>query len=439
MNKKAGIFMLNNKLRMRKFRYNISDNFAQNVSEYFLTLDRDMSHITPSEAVDIIPALAAFAEYFESESEWERLTLRALDVLRKGISRNIFHDYASFGGMSHVAYAVSDLVAKTPKLQPFLQAIHKILCDNLTAYLKKTNTDDFKASGNYEVINGLSGPLSYMLNTDADKQMANLTTQIVDVFIARSKDITLLDWRITGWHYYPSKVEKSFMTEEVPNGVINYGLSHGMAGPLATLGMAYKKGMRNEGLDKAISGLFTEFMNGLYYDENDIVQWPGRISVEQYVGLEPIQTASRQQSWCYGSVGILRAMYIAAVATGNSEIEKFAIEEMVKIAEIKLEKYLLTQPIVCHGYIGTAAILDMMYRDTGKSDLMTKVMQMVEVSTEYSKEDFFAAEKLSANERNIDIRATLHQHLEGYSGILQTTLAILKGNPTGHDRRFLIV
>jgi hypothetical protein len=35
--------------------------------------------------------------------------------------------------------------------------------------------------------------------------------RIIDVFINRSKDITVLERRAPGWHYYPSEFEASQM------------------------------------------------------------------------------------------------------------------------------------------------------------------------------------------------------------------------------------
>jgi len=431
-------------LRSEKFATRVPDetldNFVKNAGEYFTALDRDISKINPIDAIDIIPAMAAFAEYFECESRWQQLTLHALDVLRKGISRSLIHEFASFSGMSHVGFAINDLANKFPKAQPFLQGINKILCNNLLKYMKKSDTVEFMTAANYEVILGLSGPLSYLLSiNEKNEQITDLIEQIVNAFIRRSKDTTLLGQQMTGWHYYPSKVEKAYMTEDAPNGIVNYGLSHGMAGPLVTLALAHKKGLRLNGLKGAINGLVAEFMRGLYHDEDNTVQWPGRITAEQYLGLEPKQQVPRQQSWCYGSVGILRSLYIVGVVMGDRQTEKFAIDEMVKIAEMPLEKYMLSQPIVCHGLAGTAAILDIMYQDTGRREFLTKVTEMVEVSATYSTEIFLESEKKIANARSISSRATLHEHLEGYNGIVQTIFSILKGRPTGHEKRLLML
>ena len=169
----------------------VMDKFIQNSCEYFATLEKDISKINPNNAVDVVSALTLFAEYFSSQAEWERITLHTLELLKKGIDRSFFHEFANFSGMSHVGFSVKDLAAKVSKVQPFLHGINKMLLENLSAYLAGSDKKEFKTDGNFEVIKGLSGPLRYLLCFD-DDQMMDMAGRIVDVFVERSKDIEIL-------------------------------------------------------------------------------------------------------------------------------------------------------------------------------------------------------------------------------------------------------
>jgi lantibiotic modifying enzyme len=331
------------------------------------------------------------------------------------------------------------LSVNTPKIKPFLQDINEILLGNLSDYLAGADNQKFNTMGNYEVIMGLSGPLRYLLNFNGDERMNEMVQQIIDVFIKRSKDITILDKRVTGWHYYPSESEASFMPVKAINGVVNYGVSHGMGGPLATLSLVYNNGVRTEGLLDAINGLISEYMNALYYVD-DIAYWPGRITFEQYVGLDEIPEVAiaSQMSWCYGSVGILRVLFIAGDLMSNEELKQFALDELVKIAKMDLSEYALTQPIVCHGYIGTAAILNLMYLDTNKIEFLQKTTEMVETSIAFNIERYIENENHLAKMRDTSSRASLHGHLEGYNGIIQTILSIIKGLPNENEKRLVM-
>jgi len=422
--------------------------FVQNASGYFAALEDDISKIKPSETIDVISALTTFREYFENESAWEQLMLRTLDILQKGIKRSMFDGIASFRGMTHIAYVIHDLAVSTPKLNSFYKDINKILLDSIAEFLKASDKDDFYTKGNYEVIRGLSGPLSYLIYANGttedtsegndNARMCDIIGQIVDVFIRRSKEFEVLGHRVPGWHYYVSAIVKSLNDYEAKNGVVNYGLSHGMAAPLVTLAMAHRNGIHKEGLAEAIDGLISEFMKSYYY-VNDIVYWPGMITFEQYVGLEERHTIPKQMSWCYGSVGILRSLYIAGIMISNSEVEQFALKEFVKIAEMNLSDYALVQMVVCHGFAGTAAILNAMHLDTGKVEFLQKTIEMIESCAILNVEQFIEHENKLAHMRNLPLRASLHNHLEGYCGVIQTILSILKGVPDGNDRRLLIV
>ena len=418
-----------------KIPEHILDLYAKNVNEYFISLEKNFHKVKPSESVDIVSALTSFKEYFNSDSEWEHLTLQSLDILRKGAKGLFFDKIAAFGGMTHVAFAIQGLLEKTHKINPFFQSINNILLDNTTAFLKKSSNKEFNSSGNFEIIKGLSGPLRYFIQFD-DEKMKNMAKQIIDVFIKRSKEITILNHNITGWHYYPSKIEEAFMDIDASNGCINYGVSHGMGGPLATLSIAHKSGLHSDMLIDVINGLISEYMNALYYI-NDIAYWPGRVNFEQYIGAEDMQKSPGRMSWCYGSVGILRTIYMSGDLVCDESIKKFALDELIKIAKMDLSEYQLFQPIVCHGYIGTAAILNAMYLETGRVEFLQKIIEMIEASAVYTIECFLESEKQRTD--NPSSRAGLHNHLEGYNGIMQTILSILKSQPSANEKRLLII
>lgn len=424
-----------NNIKLSKFIFN---SYIQNVDDYFTSLNKDLNKIKPSEVIDIIGALAGFKEYFNSESEWERLTLHSLDILRKGINKSLLHKISSFGGITHAAFVVYNLSKTTPKINIFLQGINELLLSNLSIFLEASDKNEFNTVGNFEVIMGLSGPLRYLLYFTENPKMKNMVERIIDVFIKRSKDIFILEHKVPGWHYYPSETEKSFMNEKALNGCINYGVSHGMGGPLITLSLAYNIGIRKDGLEDAINGLVSEYMKALYY-VNKIAYWPGKITYEQYIGLENIAKSQNKMSWCYGSVGILRALYMSGVFMHDVKIEKFALNELLKISQMDLAYYLLDSAIICHGFIGTASIFNLMYLETGIVGFFEKAKEMVEVCAVVSIEDYLENEEQIKSKYNLNIQTNYHSYLEGYNGIIQTILSIIKCIPNENDKRILMI
>jgi len=415
--------------------------FLQNVGEYFSKLENAFSktppRINPMEALNIISMLSGFKDYFDSEHEWERLTLESLGVLRKGISGGFFGKFSAFSGMAHVAFVAHNLSLKAPNIRPFVDGINKILVDNLSKYLHTTSEEDLMNRGSYEVISGLSGPLRYLIDFPENNEMIELAEKIVDSLIRRSEGKVIAGHNVTGWHYYPTKAEASFIPFDTPNGVVNYGISHGMASPLAILPMAYKNGIRRKGLEDAINGLISEYMETYYY-VNDIIYWPGMITLEQRVGLKEINKEAVQMSWCYSSIGNLRALYLAGDSMDNDRIKQFVTSEYTKVAMMDIPNFLLKQPIVCHGHAGTAAVIHSMYLDTKIPELLQKALEMAEISTQFNIGHFFEHQNQIHKSNNTPLRTYLHEYLEGYTGILQSILSIMKGEPNENEKRLLI-
>jgi len=414
------------------------DAFCKNANDYFTLVADNPSGISSVDCIDVLSALVYFREYFIDEAQWQSLILKMLEIIRTGVNRSSFDKIAVFAGMTHIAFTVRSLAKIAPRLRLFSKEVDEILLSNLNDFLSKSNSDKFYTEGNYEVIKGLSGPLRYLLDFSDDEKMTSMAKKIVDVFVRRSEDITIMGHHVPGWHYYPSEIEASFMTEKADNGVINYGVSHGMGGPLATLSLAYASGMRSEGLLNAINRLIKEFMDGAYY-ANNIVCWPGRIKLEQYATLEKIPIASRPMSWCYGSVGILRTMYLAGLHISDEKVKQFAIDEMLKIAKMELADYMLIQPIVCHGYVGTGSIFSQMYLDTGRQEFLEKTKKMIDATISYDISRFIENEKSVANSHNSPLKLNVHNHLEGFNGMMQMTLSILRQQPDENDKRLLMI
>ena len=414
------------------------DAFCKNANDYFAFVADNHSDINYLDCVDVLSALIHFREYFIDLMQWRSLVLEMIELIRAGVNNSFFDKIAAFSGLAHIAFTVRSLAEIAPKLKLFSKEVDEILLANLTDFLSKSDSDKFYTEGNYDVIKGLSGPLRYLLDRLDDNKIAKMAKNIVDVLVKRSEDITIMGHRVSGWHYYPSEIEASFMTEKADNGVINYGVSHGMGGPLATLSLAYANGVQSEGLLDAINRLIKEFMNGVYY-ANDIVYWPGKIRLGQYTGLEDISKLPRQMSWCDGSVGILRTMYLAGLHISDEKVKHFATVEMLKIAKMELADYMLIQPIVCHGYVGTGSIFSQMYLNTGRQEFLEQTKKMIEATISYDISRFIENEKSVANSHNSPLKLNVHNHLEGFNGMMQMVLSILRQQPDENDKRLLMI
>lgn len=408
--------------------------FAQKVDEFFVILNHNLEtsdEINSFEAVEILFILASFKENFISELKWESLVYRCLEIIRNNIYSQNYSLFSVYTGIGSIAFALQELLYVLPNIQRFQNNINDLLCMNLDKYLEHLDMPDFTTVGNFELIEGITGPLRYLLDYVDNEKMYNMASKLVEILVKRSQSQNIDDHSIPGWFYKPSSNEAKNMSIDTNIGVINYGVSHGMGGPLMTLSLAYKKGIQVDGIEKAIDSIFTEYNKAAFW-VNDIIYWPRKITLEQYIGQKEIITCPNPMSWCYGSIGILRVMYLTSMYTQNKKIKMYAINNLKKIAEMKISDYMLLMPVNCHGYAGTVSIMSEMYYDTKIDAFLNMAKKQLVICVDYIiNADYLKCKKEAG-------KVSLYSYLEGYSGILQTIKSFVKSDKSTNKKRILI-
>jgi len=415
------------------FDANKAKQVTDKIQEFFTISELRIQNASADEILDILSVLTSFKENFVSEGKWETLVHDCLEIIRQDLYASAFESIFIFSGISHVALIVKNLNEKMPSLESFLLTLNNILCENLNNYMNTVDYEEFLKINNFEFIYGLSGTLRYILDFHCNKKMDNAAKKILKYFVKRSREKVINEHKILGWHYYPLPHESQYLPIDTKNGLINYGISHGMAGPLMTMSLAYSKGVEVEGLKEAIDGLFAEYHKSAFYFDN-IIHWPGRITFEQYIGEKEILQLPRQMSWCYGSLGVLRAMYLAAVYTSNDKNKNFVLQELKKIARIDKDDYMLSLPSICHGFAGTVAVMEEMYNDT-KSDIFLNVAKQHMIDTI----DYILGADYQYYEPKREKRVYLYNYIEGYTGMFQIIKSFVTRGDNSHKKQLLII
>lgn len=135
-----------------------------------------------------------------------------------------------------------------------------------------------------------------------------------------------------------------------PGGHANLGMAHGAAGLLSFLALATLRGRVVDGQCAAIAVL-TEWFDRWRQDGPDGLWWPQWITREELRMGRSAHTHPGRASWCYGTVGIARALQLAALATGDSRRHHAAEDVLVaSLADTQLDR--ITEPGLCHGIAG---------------------------------------------------------------------------------------
>lgn len=138
-------------------------------------------------------------------------------------------------------------------------------------------------------------------------------------------------------------------TLPTPGGHANLGMAHGAAGLLALLAVAATRGCIVDGQHNAITRLAGWF-DQWRQDSANGPWWPQWITrTDLRVGY-PTQSTPGRPSWCYGTMGIARALHLAAIATHDRHRQQAAEDAIVTCLTGQLD--LITEPGLCHGIAG---------------------------------------------------------------------------------------
>ena len=406
------------------------EDFVQKNAAFVQALNNDLGKIGPYEVADALSFLLYAKPYFTSAQEWEKLAIRCLEIVRDGIYKQEFRGIYVCFGLSYVCFLVRELANKAPAISRFRDSLEYLFANTLRSYLDATNERWFESESTFELIFGFSGVLRCCCDGEPDSPCLDLADEVADALVRRLRPKTFLGWTVPGFHYIPSRFEAENMGTLAPNGCVNYSMSHGIAGTLGPLSFAYRK-RPNSDVRKTMEVLIAEFLHARYYVDG-VAYWPGRITIEQYLSGEQQRFPSRM-SWCYGSPGILRALYLAADALSIEDIKRFSVNEMAKIATMDTSKYLFDSPIVCHGLAGVALVMRSMYNDTQNGTFADKAREI----TDMLVYNFAYQEKENCNLTGTK-KVWKYNYLEGYTGILQTIYTVMTGEPNMNEKRLML-
>ena len=284
---------------------------------------------------------------------------------------------------------------------------------------------------NYDMISGVSGVLYYLLDCDYTQEEELVLIKCVEYLLAFTQDNEFCGKPVIKFHILQPNQNPKFDQKDFKNGSINFGLAHGMLGPLIALSKAYAKGIIVEGLREGIEKIYRLYETYQAINRSDVPYWPGTITVEEYwegtCKPEHLHTAS---SWCYGNVGIMRGLQKVACYMNWPEKEQTYVEAMKCFLAQNPKEFHLFSPSLCHGFSSVVAIQNCAYSSYGDPKLLTNLERNVgEVIRGYRKNNERKASLMEIRNGTIWLEGYLKDLslLTGSTGIA-TTLLSLQGN-----------
>ena len=386
-------------------------------------------------------------ELLNNEINWDDVSYQYMLRIKQGIGANCSQFTISlFSGLAGLGFAAYSLYKSTSHYKIFIDSLNKIIVTKTLDLIDTMNSNLNNIDMiTYDTISGLSGVAGYLLLFKEEPEIRKCVELILTSLITMTKDRIVFGKKVAGWHILG---ENQFLEEEkntYKKGNFNLGISHGITGVLAVLSIALTEGIEVEGQKNSINRILVDLKKYMYTDENGYIYWPAKIKFEDYInGKCPIYKS--RASWCYGTPGIARIMYLAGKAMNDQESIDISIKAIEGICNMKVDELMIDSPTICHGYAGLLTVIQVMYLDVknpifdmGRKKILKLILRFYSndakfgfYNTVYNIDNNLYSKKTKL------VREDDISFLQGTSGILLSLLPFLKPITTNWMRHLLI-
>ncbi|MFE0654581.1 lanthionine synthetase C family protein [Streptomyces sp. NPDC059534] len=211
----------------------------------------------------------------------------------------------------------------------------------------------------YDLISGLTGLGAYLLQRRHDTALEAVLHYLVRLL---TEPLTLAGHQVPGWWTCdgPRGVpdDNTFRT-----GHANYGIAHGMPGPLALLALSSRAGINVTGQDRAIDTAIDFLTTWAQPTAGGTIGWPELLPLHDFLRGPVSGAAPGRPSWCYGAPGIARALQLAGLARRNKSVRQFAEHAVLGAITDARQLSELEDITLCHGWAGLLLTCDRIASD----------------------------------------------------------------------------
>ncbi|GLZ30904.1 hypothetical protein Lesp02_30930 [Lentzea sp. NBRC 105346] len=203
----------------------------------------------------------------------------------------------------------------------------------------------------YDVFFGLSGIGALLLRRAPG---SSAMERVLDYLVALARSRCVDGDALPGWwvgHDPHRRVSAAYK-----DGHSNFGMAHGIAGPLALLGQAMRRGIAVDGQYEAIITI-CEWLDSWQQDGAAGPWWPEWITLAELRTGRPDHAGPARPSWCYGTPGIARAGQLAGIAIGDARRQQMYEQALVRCLDDPAQQARIADGGLCHGWAGLYQIV----------------------------------------------------------------------------------
>ncbi|GLX05723.1 lanthionine synthetase C family protein [Microbispora sp. NBRC 16548] len=280
---------------------------------------------------------------------------------RKSLAQAVAGGVSAGGNASlfHGAPALEFVLSRAGRADRHVRGVvDRVVAARLAAARRRQALGALPHLAEFDLIRGLTGLGALLLTRDSTSP---LLEEVLDYLVSLCRPVRIQGRELPGWWSDVGPAD-----EEMPGGHGNNGVAHGIAGPLAVLSLAARRGVQVPGQHDAIE-VFARWLDryGCCYwitrDQLSDSEWPKR------------QVA--RPSWCYGEIGIARTQQLAAIAL-NDPARRLAAEDTVaSVLAGPACVSRITDASLCHGWAGLLTVVRAVADDSSAPSRYTPLIE----------------------------------------------------------------
>ncbi|WNV85042.1 lanthionine synthetase C family protein [Umezawaea sp. Da 62-37] len=258
-------------------------------------------------------------------------------------------DAGLFYGVPALAFATSAAADSTGHYQHTLTqldaATTALTHIRLNAAHDRIDRGELPAFAEFDVISGLTGLGAYHLLRNPHHDV----TSAILSYLVRLTEPLPSTGGLPGWWTDHGPLRQP--PTVYPGGHGNFGMAHGIAGPLALLALALRRGIAVDGTTDAISRICA-WLDSWQQDSAVGTWWPRTVTLDEARTGQAVHHGPHRPSWCYGTPGIARAQQLAAIATGDVSRQRMAEKALAACLDDLTQLGHIIDSSLCHGAAG---------------------------------------------------------------------------------------
>ncbi|MFE4333707.1 lanthionine synthetase C family protein [Streptomyces sp. NPDC056831] len=203
--------------------------------------------------------------------------------------------------------------------------------------------------GHYEVVRGMTGVGRYLL-ARAETCGEELETTLTYLTRLSLGEVEHRGHKVPRW--WALDAPRIGSEDQLPDGHLNLGISHGVAGPLALLSLAWRQGVRVPDQREAIESSVELLTRWAVRDEHG-PYWPPYLSLTEWLaGPGAFAAPAGRPAWCYGAPAVSRALQLAGLALDRADWTGTAKASVERLLTLTPDRWGIDDNALCHGWAG---------------------------------------------------------------------------------------